>query len=224
VRFGMFHLKSHLSDQKQILTDASIDRMQQYEKPASYGIGWFLANENGMKVVSHSGGMAGVATRLLLFPEQKVAIVVLCNASSSLPGTVALRVRELMKLPAPPAANPAKPEPFHPKPNWVKTWKGKLVTYSGEQPVEMRIHENGDIHIRLGESLWTLLNRVTYDGEYLRGIMDGDVKTEDADRLQHTVNLTLKLRGDVLCGPASAVSKPAGKRLGNALTSWLELR
>ncbi len=228
VRFGMFHLKTHLADQKPILRDASIDRMQQSEmaggKPVNYGIGWRVEDVGGVRTVTHSGGMGGVSTMLTLLPSQNLAIVVLCNARSSLPSAITARIRELFKVPAqPPAATASAKDPFQPAPAWARTWKGRLVTHSGEQPVEMRIHERGEVHVRLGSSLWTLLNEVTFRDGYLRGTMDGDVKTEDASRLPHLIQITLKLRGDVLCGPASAVSKP-GKRVGNALTSWLELR
>ncbi|MBI4909458.1 MAG: beta-lactamase family protein [Acidobacteria bacterium] len=228
VRFGMFHLKAHLADQKQILKDTSIDRMQQSEeaggKTAQYGIGWSVADRGGLRVVSHSGGMGGVSTLLTLIPSEKVAIAVLCNARSSLPGAVSMRVRELLKVKAPASQQQTRAEDtFRPPAPWVRTWKGKLVTHSGEQAVQMTIHQGGDVHVRLGTSLWTLLNQVSYRDGYLRGVLDGDVKTEDASRLPHVVQVTLRLRGDVLCGPASAVSKP-GKRAGNALTSWLELR
>ena len=44
VRFGLFHLKAHLPDQKAILSDASIDTMHEStmssDKNIGYGIGW----------------------------------------------------------------------------------------------------------------------------------------------------------------------------------------
>ncbi len=228
VRFGMFHLKSHLADQKAILKDATLDRMQEVAdaggKPSEYAVGWAVTEYNGMRVVSHSGGMGGVSTLLTLLPAERIAIVVLCNAQSSLPGEVTRRIREMLHVanPSRQAAAAKNPE-FQPPADWVRAWKGRLVTHAGEQPVEMRVQATGDIHMRLGTSLWTALEGVTYRDGYLRGVMSGDVKTEDASRRGHDIRLTLKLRDGVLCGPASAISL-AGKRPGNALTSWLELR
>jgi CubicO group peptidase (beta-lactamase class C family) len=97
VRFGMFHLKNHLADQRQIITDASIDRMHMptshEEDGSGYGIGWASrTNKKGLKVVSHSGGMGGVSTNLQLLPDQNAAIVVLCNGSSSLPFDISQQI------------------------------------------------------------------------------------------------------------------------------------
>ena len=87
VRFGMFHVKSRLADQKPILSEQSIDEMQQPTAEAGigqgYGIGWATSEyPGGRRSVSHTGGMGGVATSLRLFPAEKIAIVVLTNSGS----------------------------------------------------------------------------------------------------------------------------------------------
>ena len=97
VRFGMFHLKNHLSDQRSIITDAAIDEMATATVNAGersgYGIGWAtVRNEKGLRMVRHSGGMGGVSTILILLPTENAAIVVLCNASSSAPGEIANQI------------------------------------------------------------------------------------------------------------------------------------
>jgi hypothetical protein len=97
VRFGMFHLKAHLPDQKAILPDGTIDEMQQptmaSRQGAGYGIGWGIAeDEHGYRTVAHSGGMGGVSTILVLVPAEELAVVALANASSGLPERVAREV------------------------------------------------------------------------------------------------------------------------------------
>ena len=51
VRFGMFHLKAHLSDQKAILKDETIDEMQRATVDmgpnTGYGIGWVTTEYSG---------------------------------------------------------------------------------------------------------------------------------------------------------------------------------
>ena len=69
----------------------------------------------------------------------------------------------------------------------------------------------------------TLLNDSTFDDGYLRGKMMGDIGTEDANRLPYHLHLVLKLRGRVLNGSMIAMSQP-GKRAGNALSHWVEVR
>src|SRR5204862_588085 len=70
VRFGLFHLKAHLADQKAILSNESIDAMHAATmvsgKNAGYGVGWATNDlPNGYHVV------------------------VLCNAGNRLPHRIA---------------------------------------------------------------------------------------------------------------------------------------
>ena len=44
-----------------------------------YGLGWFLEEYNGKKIVSHTGGVNGFVTSVTLVPEEKLGIVVLTN-------------------------------------------------------------------------------------------------------------------------------------------------
>jgi len=46
---------------------------------SSYGLGWNLSTLNGTRVVFHSGGQQGTSTYLLIAPEKKLTVVVLCN-------------------------------------------------------------------------------------------------------------------------------------------------
>jgi CubicO group peptidase (beta-lactamase class C family) len=49
---------------------------------ASYGLGWFLSDENGYKVPTHTGGLAGIVTQITLIPELKLGIIVFTNQQS----------------------------------------------------------------------------------------------------------------------------------------------
>ena len=54
-----------------------------YNTPyASYGLGWFLSDENGYKVPTHTGGLAGIVTQVTLIPELKLGIIVFTNQQS----------------------------------------------------------------------------------------------------------------------------------------------
>jgi CubicO group peptidase (beta-lactamase class C family) len=70
VRFGMFHLKDHLGDQKPILKDETIDAMHRPVAPASYGLGWIITDRDGLRTVAHTGGMPGVQTGLTIYPAE----------------------------------------------------------------------------------------------------------------------------------------------------------
>jgi CubicO group peptidase (beta-lactamase class C family) len=50
---------------------------------SAYGLGWFMTDFNGMKLVHHSGGMPGMISKVLLIPERDLGIVILTNQQSN---------------------------------------------------------------------------------------------------------------------------------------------
>jgi len=48
-----------------------------------YGLGWFLFDHAGKKVVEHSGGIDGMVTELMMVPSENLGVIVLSNAGSS---------------------------------------------------------------------------------------------------------------------------------------------
>jgi CubicO group peptidase (beta-lactamase class C family) len=47
---------------------------------SGYGLGWFLRDYKGHKLVGHSGGVAGFVTRVLMVPEENLGVMILTNA------------------------------------------------------------------------------------------------------------------------------------------------
>jgi len=231
VRFGMFHLKARLPDQKAILKDETLDEMQRptadMGSGQGYGIGWITENRGRRRLVQHTGGMGGVATILAMLPEERIVIAALANSSSGLPRQLAEEIiAVLVPDAAPPAPNPQALNPTEPfmAPSQLKgTWKGTIHTYKGDVALTLEFKESGDAHAQLGSQLKTLVNNMSLKDGYLTGRMMGDIGTEDADRMPYTLVLSLKLRGDALNGAITALSLPA-KRVGNALSHWVELK
>jgi len=50
---------------------------------SAYGLGWGLSDYRGHKAVSHSGGLAGMVSRVRMIPDLKLGIVVLTNQEAS---------------------------------------------------------------------------------------------------------------------------------------------
>jgi CubicO group peptidase (beta-lactamase class C family) len=48
-----------------------------------YGLGWFLEEYAGRKVVAHTGGVNGFVTSVCLMPEEKLGIIVLTNTDAN---------------------------------------------------------------------------------------------------------------------------------------------
>ncbi len=50
---------------------------------ALYGLGWFMEEYAGRKIVAHTGGVNGFVTSVCLIPEEKLGIVVLTNTDAN---------------------------------------------------------------------------------------------------------------------------------------------
>ena len=122
-----------------------------------------------------------------------------------------------------PGTQSQPPPAFKASSELLGAWQGKVHTYKGELGFRLLFQPDGDVHAQLGTQLKTLLNRVQFRDGYLSGNLTGDIETEDANRTRYTLALSLKLRGDVLNGAMTAQSLP-GRRVGNALTHWVELK
>jgi CubicO group peptidase (beta-lactamase class C family) len=59
---------------------------------AMYGLGWDLRDYRGHKIVSHSGGLAGMTSHTELVPSEKLGVVVLTNMESALADALCQRV------------------------------------------------------------------------------------------------------------------------------------
>lgn len=49
---------------------------------SNYGLGWFLKDENGKKVVTHDGGANGFLSKTVLIPQEKFGFVILTNSDN----------------------------------------------------------------------------------------------------------------------------------------------
>ena len=78
-------------------------------KPIAYGMGLAPGMYRGLKVIDHSGGLAGYRTEDMWFPTERLAVVVLCNSGAANPTQLGQRVADLYlkDAPLPAPASPA---------------------------------------------------------------------------------------------------------------------
>lgn len=79
----MAHFEVALLNDK-LLKRSTRDLMWTPLKPSdgskdTYGLGWGVGDEDGLKVVGHSGGQQGTSTDVLIAPGKQAAVVVLAN-------------------------------------------------------------------------------------------------------------------------------------------------
>lgn len=237
VRFGMFHLKAHLPDQRALLPDAAIDEMQrpvvEHGDARAYALGWAINEDaNGYRTVEHGGGMGGVSTFLQLIPSRRLAVAVLTNGQTRIHMDVVAEVLSLL-LPdygeererrrAEAKEGDERPE-WRTPPELRGAWQGQVHTYDGEVPLTLTFQEDGDVHARLGEQLATLVSDPCLEAGTLTGRMMGEIGTEDTAG-HDLLLLRLKLRPDSLEGAVTATAPPhrGSGRMRNALSHWTRL-
>ena len=59
---------------------------------SEYGLGWRLRDYRGRKIVSHTGGLAGMSSQITLVPAEKLGIVVLTNSEADLMAALSYRL------------------------------------------------------------------------------------------------------------------------------------
>jgi CubicO group peptidase (beta-lactamase class C family) len=241
VRFGMFHLKEHLPDQKSILGDATLDEMQRPTTSTGattgYGIGWVINEDShGYRTLSHTGGMVGVTTSLVLVPSERLAVVALANTVCDLPHVIVHEIlaallpgygekraeAEAKRKAESEQAKPPAP-PFQPPADLIGEWRGTVHTYQEEIELHLWFLESGDVHAQLGTQLKTLVNSVSLKEARLTGEMMGEIDTEDTRRRRHHLSLDLTRRGDALQGVLMTVVRPS-ERGGLSVSHWAELK
>jgi CubicO group peptidase (beta-lactamase class C family) len=79
--------------------------------PVDYGLGWFLRQWNGHKVVEHGGNIDGFNAQVALMPDQKLGFVLLTNVTASPLGAIAMNTiwKELVGLPPTTEAKATEP-------------------------------------------------------------------------------------------------------------------
>jgi len=100
---------------------------------SAYGLGWFLNDYHGVKIVHHSGGILGMVSKVVLVPEMNLGMVILTNQQSSYAFNVLYRqiLQEYLDLP---------------EKNWVDYYHQKqLNTLAKEKSKFENIQKNRDI-------------------------------------------------------------------------------
>jgi CubicO group peptidase (beta-lactamase class C family) len=49
---------------------------------SAYGLGWFMKDYHGVKLIHHSGGILGMVSKVVLVPEENLGMVILTNQQS----------------------------------------------------------------------------------------------------------------------------------------------
>jgi CubicO group peptidase (beta-lactamase class C family) len=219
VRFGMFLLGQRVLGQRTLLDAATLSEMRRMTSHGEgieddYGVGLYTMDtyEGGPVGVGHGGSMSGSHTNLFLLPEEGLVIAVLTNRFASAPADVRNEILRALYpkwrgKTLPPTPEASKP-PSQPPAQWQGEWAGTLSTYEGDKRVALRVQPDGDVHLRIENQPWALVDRASFRDGSLQGLTSAFVPTSDAARRRHTTSLRLHSEGDRLVGVAIANSGP----------------
>jgi CubicO group peptidase (beta-lactamase class C family) len=234
IRFAMFHLKDHLQDQKAILSDATIDKMQEAYPPSNtrYGIGWsFTINEAGYRSIYHGGEGPGSDNFMRLIPAEDMALVILSNTETG--NHLSEIQEEICCALIPGFAKVRKEDPSSKEPAQKKIipggllgrWKGKIVAYDREIEAELKVDETEGATIALSGQPESKMDLAVATDDFLLGYFSGAIPTPDANRHPaDKVRLALVRRGNRLSGSATADQWVEERQIRYELSSWIELR
>jgi len=219
VRFGMFHLKNHLSDQKAIISDSTIDFMQSCIDPdvpdSPYKLGWDVKEMHGYRVVNHGGGMPGVSSALMLIPSENVAIAILSNGTYIDLYKIGHVILALMlpekkpdKMPNMEKEETNNDNIKFPSEKFTGQWVGRIMTDEGDMPVRLNIDNTGNVTLTLVDEGSTCkpIDTFHYKNGNLSGSFDFNIHTKDASMCRHKVHMSLRLHDNKLSGYAAAIS------------------
>jgi len=250
--FAMYHMKHRGANQSAILSDAAIDLMQRPTSPDAggdaYGVSWVVRRlPNGRLRVGHDGGLPGVTTRLAMYPEEDLAVVVLANVNTELGKIERMIVDALLADDAtraspgdlreePPAEEDATEEPgsaaFVPDARLIGVWRGQVEVRDARWPIALDIRPDGEIRLLIqepamrymGGEMWTLLNRVRFRDDVLSGFALPGNWTSAPYRKAFFRRLDLTLDVDVLYGSLALYEGSAHTTLSDTVLScWVTL-
>jgi CubicO group peptidase (beta-lactamase class C family) len=204
LRFGAWHLSE---DSDSVLSPAGKRKMQNpldsSAAAQSYGLGWRLGSTgHGQKVIAHSGGMAGVTTRLTLCPKRQLVIAVISNVTTNLVDEVVRGIHDILSF-HPIGIDGGQQAPVYPPECLFGTWKGQIHTYEGEIDLQLTFSEESEDVLIYGEPANSAFS---YGPDSVYGTVEAEINTSDAMRTEHCAVMNLQMRGNGLSGVATADS------------------
>jgi CubicO group peptidase (beta-lactamase class C family) len=235
--FGMFHLKAQHPAQKNVLSHAGIDGLQEPAVAAGsvrQSLAWSINdNQHGYRTLLAQGGTYDSQAWLLLVPSERIVIVALANAGNAPANGLIDQILSLL-LPtyrdnlakaappvstaAPSAATTVRPAP----PELAGTWSGEIQTHDGNRPLVFTISSEEEVEARLGSQAAVKLTNTRARDNRVTGRMPGDLAVDDTGGAPYELRFNLYRHENALIGSAVTYAVPG--RDGPRLPFWVELK
>ncbi|BCJ34285.1 hypothetical protein Athai_17880 [Actinocatenispora thailandica] len=168
-----------------------------------YGLGWCVSRGAGPLIVSHGGGMGGVATMVVAVPELALSVAVLTNSTGKAARDAIVDHLLRSEVPGyrPAMISTAGTAPARPVAPAVGDWSGEITTPDGPVPVTLRVRRDGPADLTLAGG--TATATAVPSGEWdLSATFDLQLPTADARRNSPLLGLTVSATQGALTGAA----------------------
>lgn len=157
-----------------------------------YGLGWCVSYGDGPSVISHGGGMGGVAAMLVTVPDRELSVAVLTNSTNKAARDAVVQYVMSALVPdyRPELISPLTQDPARPAELPPGVWSGRIVAPERDIPTEVRVLPDGGVE-------------ASVDGERVTGPADASAEWD--------------LRADLPLQLPTADARLGGPRLGLAL-------
>ncbi len=244
IRYGLFHLKTPLKDQKSILTNETLDFTHKADNPDlpnyhRYNLGWGIVNDGQNLSLISDGRIGGANSMLLLLPEQKIAVACISNMTGGITMMTAIQIvdmlipgymKNIMNFIEPMGAVENLRVPFKVEPKLEGEWQGEIKTYQGKIPITMTFADDASVTAKIGnqpvaqvmdlnfvDQPDTVVNHIKFFYRILTGTINSTIPTPDAGKGEHTISLKLRYVNGNLVGSGTAIGE------GFALPSFIKL-
>jgi len=229
--FGMFAMKSHLANQKQILSDKSLDEMLhptvQTEDGEKYGFGWSLQPDYyGFQGVYAQGGTNDSFAVLQMLPSEGIVVAVISNTGTDLPFDI---VKNILSELLPTFKDNLEKTTTRPKASEIQEqnrtrsplsgkWVGTINTWKGDAPFRLSISSSENL-AKVGSQSgnWIKVTNSEISASRFYGIVPANLKTPDGPSLPYSIEIEVYLRGKFLVGAVTTKDGPQ-------LPYWVKLR
>jgi CubicO group peptidase (beta-lactamase class C family) len=218
LRFGMFHLKDHLPDQKPILSDSTIDLMQSAVDPHSdFRLPWWVWEYEGSPALVFTGASGAI---IALLPEANLAVVVLSNRlQADTPRICEWICQEMLadfdkkeKIPAVARTHrKIRPQPLS-RDALTGLWEGAILTHECSLAVQLSFIRDSSPRMRCFDTggSWGpwVETMASLKGDYSQGVFSAyfpiRIPISDTRSHDHWTWIYVGMNGDTLRGYAVA--------------------
>lgn len=224
IRFGLFHLKAPLPDQRRILRDETLVAMHTAKdknlRSATMALGWgSVTLDNGVVWALSNGGIEGATSMLSLVPSASLTVACLTNITSR------SRITDQIAIEITDALIPKFSErvenfmtryesenaftSYTPDPRLVGSWEGWTKTRNSETPIRMVFHKKGEIIVKFGKQRGTTLDNVSVRNDELEGDFRAKLPRAYGIDNERAISIHVKVENNRMYGVATAEPEPS---------------